>query len=830
MAESLRNLVRAVAWSLAVLLAAVPAAAQRDLLAPAGGDVVPAVPVGEVQVDMDRFGFSGAARAGEWTGIRLRLLDRAERQRDVLIRIAVPDPDGDPTQYRVAMTTNPGLSQPVWVYLRLPGRFESADLLNVTVFEAEEGGDGVVREGRVIGQTRVSPPRLLDSTESVAAVIGDRSHGLGQYGTRYQNSSYAPLGHELLDARTGNTPDDLPDRWYGLAPVELVVWTRGSPGDLTIEQVRALREWVERGGHLIVCLPPVGQDWITIANRELAEMMPAVSVSRRTGVDLNEYATLLTSRADAVLPQSGTVHTLAPRADADPGHAMRVLNGPDGECVVARRLVGAGAVTLIGIDFGHPGLMQAGLPEAAVFWHRVLGRRGLVMSQAELAQVEARSSRPLGFRTTVDYDQDLSSSIAKSGRAVAGVFLGFVVFAVYWIAAGPGGFGLLKRRQAVKHAWVAFLATSLVFTGLAWGGALLLRPKRLEATHLTFLDHVYGERKQRTRTWMSLLVPSYGEATVAVGDEPVAVGGQRVHHGIAPWDPPRTLGVSGRGGFPDARGYTVDGRSPNSMTFPTRATVKQLMTDWSGGMAWRSIRPVVDATGNLDTAVRFRRGDLGNHLLEGVLTHELPGGLENVVIVVVRRQQPMWAPPSDQLICAAYAFKRTGVWQPGEPLNLELATVLSGTDVLAQNYLGDLTRMASSVPGGFGEQAADPRRAPDRMTALALFSHLAPPDFSRGLTDTNAPVLARRAGAQRWDLGRWFTQPCVIVIGHLKASGKDSCPTPMRVSIGGQDRAVHFEGTTVVRWIYPLPDDPPAVMRPGRADEPSGDGATQGGG
>ena len=830
MAVSLRNLVRAVVWSLATLPATAPVMAQRDLLAPDGGGVASAVPVGEVQINPDRFGFSGAARAGEWTGIRLRLMDRAERQRDVLIRVSVPDPDGDTVQYRVAMTTNPGLSQPVWVYLRLPGRFETADSLNVTVFEAEEGGDGVVREGRVIGQTRVSPPRLLEPSESVAAVIGDRAHGLGQYGTRYQNSSYAPLGHELLDARTGNTPDDVPDRWLGLMPVELIVWTRGSPGDLTIEQVRALREWVERGGHLIVCLPSVGQDWITIANRELAEIMPAVSIERRTGVDLAAYATLLTSRRDAILPSNGTVHALWPRADSDPGQAMRVLNGPDGECVVARRLVGAGAVTLIGIDFGHPGLVQAGLPEAAVFWHRVLGRRGQVMSQAELAQLEARSGRPLAFRTTVDYDQDLSSSIAKSGRAVAGVFLGFVVFAVYWIAAGPGGFGLLKRRQAVKHAWVAFLATSLVFTGLAWGGALLLRPKRLEATHLTFLDHVYGQRKQRTRTWMSLLVPSYGEATVAVGDESPAVGGQRAYHGIAPWDQPRTLGVSGRGGFPDARGYTVDGRSPNSMTFPTRATVKQLVADWAGSIAWRSIRPAVDATGNLDTAVRFRRGDIGNHLLEGVLTHELPGGLENVVIVVVRRQQPTWVPPGDQLICVAYAFKRTGVWQPGEPLNLELATVLSGTDVMAQNYLGDLTRMSSNVPSGFGEQTADPRRAPDRMVALALFSHLAPPDFSRGVTDTSAPVLARRAGAQRWDLGRWFTQPCVIVIGHLKASGKHSCPTPVRVSIGGRERTVHFDGTTVVRWIYPLPDDPPAVVRPGRMDEPSTGFETEGGG
>ena len=60
------------------------------------------------------------------------------------------------------------------------------------------------------------------------------------------------------------------------------------------------------------------------------------------------------------------------------------------------------------------------------------------------------------------------------------------------------------------------------------------------------------------------------------------------------------------------------------------------------------------------------------------------------------------------------------------------------------------------------------------------------------------------------DLGAWFTQPCLIVIGHI-----ESGPTPTPVFVGGSGEGGEVGATeapsvgrTVVRWIYPLAPDP----------------------
>jgi len=75
-------------------------------------------------------------------------------------------------------------------------------------------------------------------------------------------------------------------------------------------------------------------------------------------------------------PKTGIVHTFKPSPDALPSEAIRVLNNPEGECIVVRRLVGAGAITLIGLDLNQTRSSQFELIDADVFWHRILGRRG----------------------------------------------------------------------------------------------------------------------------------------------------------------------------------------------------------------------------------------------------------------------------------------------------------------------------------------------------------------------------------------------------------------------------------------------------------------------
>src|SRR5690606_12540551 len=124
--------------ALALLLAgsaifAPPAAAQP---------VDPLATEGEVAMRVIDVGVGGAARQGGYVGIRLEVLDRGDRQREIVLRATVPDADGDRALYERTIATNPGQRQETWLYCRLPFRFDGTlggELL-ITAHAAVETG------------------------------------------------------------------------------------------------------------------------------------------------------------------------------------------------------------------------------------------------------------------------------------------------------------------------------------------------------------------------------------------------------------------------------------------------------------------------------------------------------------------------------------------------------------------------------------------------------------------------------------------------------------------------------------------------------------------
>jgi hypothetical protein len=78
---------------------------------------------------------------------------------------------------------------------------------------------------------------------------------------------------------------------------------------------------------------------------------------------------------------------------------------------------------------------------------------------------------------------------------------------------------------------------------------------------------------------------------------------------------------------------------------------------------------------------------------------------------------------------------------------------------------------------------------------------LPPPDNdNRG----NYVYVAQRRYTHGLDLSRWFTQPCIIIIGEVA-----NAPGPVPVSVDGRD--VEITGRTIFRWIYPLEGNPPRI-------------------
>jgi hypothetical protein len=104
-----------------------------------------------------------------------------------------------------------------------------------------------------------------------------------------------------------------------------------------------------------------------------------------------------------------------------------------------------------------------------------------------------------------------------------------------------------------------------------------------------------------------------------------------------------------------------------------------------------------------------------------------------------------------------------------------------------------------------------------RLEMLQFFSMLQPPEY---LVDPSNPGPSWRGDAVRierdfgrgLDLSRWWSQPCLLVIGRVVDEGVADVGMPFPFTIDG--RVPSADGTTWVRVAFPLPQVPGALQPP----------------
>lgn len=770
----------------------------------------------EVQLSVVSFGVGGLAREGEWTGVQVQMQDLGSSSRDVVLRLEIPDEDGDMTQYDRVVTANPGVLQSFWLYCWLPPRSTGSEF-TLKAFEAiDDGGangpaDIGFRAGRLLGSFQVYNPQIQSSRVGMLAVLGSNQLGLDQYGYTISGNPWMIFGHELARTSAGLTIDNLPDRWQGLLSFDTLVWSTSTtasydPARLTPEKARALREWVKRGGHLVVVLQSSGDPWY-LGSHPLRSLLPDIKQPvRREGVSLDPYRTLLTESATIELPQNAVVYSFEPSDDASRTDAIPILVGPDGEIVVTRRISGSGMVTVVGLPLNHGRLRQLGLPEPEPLWHRVLGMRGNVLRPDQITQ---QQSSDAGARSLLLFDEGVSDSISKTGTAVQGVFFGIVVFVLYWLLAGPLGYALLKHKKMTQHAWMGFVASIFAFTAIAWIGATALRPKKANISHLSLIQQVYGQDSQRVRSWFSAMLPSYGESLVSLEDPASSsgFGAQESSNLLIPWSSPDATSVLGSS-FPDNSGYRVQSRAPAASVVPTRATVKSFYAEWDGEPNW-SMPYVVGDLGSNDAQL-----GLDGFVVSGQIAHNLPGALKDVRVFVISRMAPINRAGQElgsrmisQVSVYAPSFGGDG-WGPGQSIEMRDVTSLSGQDRRARldNYFESAVRYGVDRSGLPGNSRGS---LEDRLVAGLFLSQLEPPRFGAATSDPVGDRLASRRLLHDWDMGRWFTEPTMIVTGVLDIESSNAGPDGIPVPVWIDGRRVESTGKTIIVWVYPFEASPP---------------------
>ncbi|UCD74829.1 MAG: hypothetical protein JSV91_13710 [Phycisphaerales bacterium] len=782
---------------------------------PAAGD--------DVDVRLDTFGVGSYFRPGEFTAIRLGLTSNLDEPTAVWVQWDLPNADGDTAEYGRSLTLTPGRESLVWLYATVPPKAETGSVWQVRVFEERDGNPGGDLGGSIISPADANS-QSIEQTSGMIGLIGNSDMKLDSLGASSAGPEVRPPGaHENTRLVRGISPRDLPDRWEGLRGFEAIAWgdaRRNRPEDITTDQARALTEYVRRGGHLIISLPSAGNPWQLGTpgklEPDLERLLPTLAPRRAEDVPVNTLLPVL-SKADRTAGNPmfaiRVFKDLDGEFDAIDNHYEPLIALPGGRVVVIQRTYGFGRITLVGIDLSSGTLRALALPEGDVFWNRILGRRADTPTSSTISQLQAANRIPTSGRpaeTSLGGDKLITDQINMSQSAAAGLLLALLLFALYWVIAGPGGFAVLKQYRQTKHAWLAFAATAAVFTTVAWLAVGLLRPRSVAVRHVTFLDYLArpdGDRGendpqyQRAASFFSLYLPSYVDTEVALDSEE----GQRDL--LATWAPPLAFPQP----FPNVDRYRIDvGRSPASYRVPARATATQMYAHWFGGLSrdWGGM-----LFSDPEDPIRVvMQGD--RESLAGRVIHDLPGTLEDITIIWVGNQRLLMRRHEtgrDALPVVEYTQRgrmlnigRTfGLrnLEPGTPLDLGPLDYTGRSSILDENIrIKYVDPYADKYYGATtGSLSAQDER--NYMEMLGIFQQLTPPEYflQRGQENPRGSISARRYLGRELDLSAWFSRPCLIIIGYLRDS---DLPIPLTVN-GEPPRTT--DSLTVVRWIYPLP-------------------------
>ena len=847
--------------------------------------LVPTTAEAQTTIDMDRFGFGNAFRPGGPVAMRLVVRSDLDEAVPGLIQWEIPNPDGDvTTNTRRVEIPGRGGEISTWLIGDLPSAANPADVARepwlVRVFEYRDGAR--VRE---IASARVDPTsaqaKAVSQDEDLVVVIGPNPAGLDGYGPLAGGPR--PGLNEMTVTIDGVEPGDIPDHWAGLEACSTIVWAandpRYSPSLIRNKPStrRALRDWLRRGGHLVILLPASGDPWQIGEDRNvLGDLLSDLAPERETDYPLSQALPALSDTPDLRRPDASITlrrfdpETLGPnwrplagfRPYAPAFDASRVPI-PEGTSDAGRRVlvdqaraawppppapvvhavrrdVDHGTLDVIGIDVSDPDLrvQQASLlPKAWIFWNPILGRSPFTVNGEAVRQL--KEDRRLQ-QTAIDaIDSNLVSPfIALTGAAASGVGIGLLLFAAYWLLAGPVGFAILKRTGKQRHAWAVFCLVGLVFAVVAWLlGAVTVGGGR-ELQHLTVLTHVYAAEDDadapaldHATCWFSTRLAGYGRNEVAVGD-----GGRAdlLAHFSPP--PPATQRQ-----FLDNTRYDRPFDDRSRMSSPSRATSAEFVADWVG-------RPLAtedlwNATIKVDpdhpVEVAFDRAS--GLTVRGRLLNGTGATLEDVTLVVVVSDRTAPLPPGPTTLPELAGTITTGVppnlgiavsfdtWAPGD--SVDLARAIGGTRLVTtygqrNSFRAELDRIFQSRTAReqVAQQLVDdvPTMSERRrsLNALSLFGILPDPRIVVERDSVGRVSRFVRRSARSIDLSRRLGEPNLILTAFA-----EGVPCPVPIEIDGEER--DGTGTVMLRWIHPLPVDVEALVPPRdeRFDPPTEDGS-----
>lgn len=443
-----------------------------------------------------RLGFGNVYKLGCWTPVEVTTTSGDFLGRKFLFEIEAPDGDSVPARF-VAPSVRLGFEHNEFTAYARIGRADGP--IEVLMHDEREGHDGELLTLKTLSGDDL--PRALPGTAELMVELG-ATIGLGDLFRRGEQSEL-----ERTTVVTLDTPQTLPDRWYGYEGVDLMVIV-GAPSIekslLSAPFIDALEQWVRRGGTLLIECGD-GAERVVGPAAPLARFAPGEfvqTIDRQPFGAIESYAAAeqpidfgAAGRRTIRVPQWKNV-----KGRVELSERSKTTEVP----LVVHWPLGFGQVLFVGFDLHQPPF--AAWPERGKFLEKLLRLR--TPSARPSGSIAAASpGRHLGY---VDLSGQLRGALDQfEGVRLVPFWTVTLLTLTYIVMLFPLNYLLgtrwLRRPQL---AWVIFPAVALLFCVAAYAMAQQAKGNRLRVNQVDVVDVDVAANWARGTTWFNLFSPA----------------------------------------------------------------------------------------------------------------------------------------------------------------------------------------------------------------------------------------------------------------------------------------------------------------------------------
>ena len=464
-----------------------------------------------VEVENVRVGFRERYKVGTWTPVWIQLRGGLDGFTGTLEMIA-QDENGTPNTISQVVQVAPGATQRVTVYVR-PGSLDS-DFATIRFVDGKSGRKAA--PDTVIGSiTGMNPPEPLSQEDYQVVSMGhpagvDLIPKLPGFNAD-KNNVAVPGGRarEVVIAKLEAIDDLLPGRWYGFDAVDVVLVDTNDKemlATLSGNRGEALKQWVQRGGHLVVA---VSSNWQAVNDGLLGEMLPAKPNGQ---IQVTPFDSLesFTGGSHQVAFENSPAR--ASKFEEIESRGGKVIASTLSTPLVVRGPYGFGRVTLIGLDLDTKPFTS--WPDRGLFLVKALDLKG-----SSLAVDAQTQQQRMIISNQVN---DLSTRVRQALDQFAGVTLipfawvaGFIV--LYILLIGPGDYFFLKKvLKRMELTWITFPAIVVTVSLLAYYAAYVVKGTDLRINKIDVVDIDLESKLARGTSWINLFSPQNRDYSVEV--------------------------------------------------------------------------------------------------------------------------------------------------------------------------------------------------------------------------------------------------------------------------------------------------------------------------